>query len=171
MAVQAQMRPIPEGLVNFARSTHMAFQARIAGDESFRAFVGQHDDQITQLMKVVQVAIRSFSQSPEGIADAKKLFNGPVQLMVNRPAGDSIEMEIGQMAGADLENRASISDEELDATFRDWSLRGVAYTQTYVLNTGFPELHARLTSCKGIKATFIALPAEGRTGMGFIFKP
>ena|GEM_PF-4631292 len=159
------LRPIPDRLPQSALVTHAVFYARIAADPEFRSFMQAHDEKITRLFQSVVAAVQSLG-APDARQIAKKLFNGPIQIVIVKPS-ERMSLQICENDQS-LQAREAVSDEEVEASVRDWTVRVVAICQEYILTSDLHKVSSMLGAGDYLKASFLALPRGAESSMGFL---
>lgn len=161
------LRPYPVGLPEFAVLTHTAFAARIHADPEFRAFTQAQDEKIKRLFESVVGAVQ-FLKRPEHRDIAKKIFNGPIELMIIKPSEETF-VQVCENDNS-LQARQPASDEEVEVSVRDWTIKVIAFTQLYILTSDLASVRGMLEAGDGITASFLALPPGGSTKVGFFHR-
>ncbi len=156
-------RPVPPLVAQAAQNACAEFALKCQQDPQFNAFIGANDNRITRFYAACTTLIGSLADP--GTAEreelAKKMFNGPVQVVFSRPSTGLIV----HMSNVD---RPPLSDQEFRNTLRDWSVRTVTYVQRYMMTTPLNDISALLDAGEDVEVTIT--PATDRNAMGVVLQ-
>ncbi len=157
-------RPIPPLVTQAAQNACLEFDRRCEQDPQFNNFVEVNDNRITTFYAACTELIESLATpgTPEREEMAKKMFNGPVQVIFSRPS-DGLNVRIANV------DRQPLSDQEFINTIRDWTIRTVTYVHRFMTATSLNDIGSLLDAGEGVEVTIT--PETVRNAIGVVFLP
>ena len=158
MAVQAK-HPVNSTLEAFAIiRSEFVYGDKKEKDPSFKAFVTQYDAKIKKLFNSCFQGFIAL-QSPALTEAAKKVMNGPLQVIVRRPS-DHFKVVASTCC------REPLGDLEFQEAIRRWCTNSTAYVCNFLTFCPVENIKQFLDAGEGAEITIVASDTESFTFVG-----